>query len=125
MLRTPTACIYKKVSGSSVAFLILYVDDILLIGNDVDLLNSVKDYLNNSFSMKDLGETSYILDINIYRDRSRCLISVSQSTYLDKVLKRFGMEDSKKGFLPMLPNTTLSKTQSPAMAEDSVKLKDE
>ena len=36
------ACIYKKVSGSSVAFLILYVDDILLIGNDVDLLNSVK-----------------------------------------------------------------------------------
>src|SRR3954466_15991697 len=36
------ACIYKKVSGSFVAFLILYVDDILLIGNDVDLLNSVK-----------------------------------------------------------------------------------
>src|SRR3954465_3472888 len=54
------ACIYKKVSGSSVAFLILYVDDILLIGNDVDLLNSVKEYLNNSFSMKDLGEATYI-----------------------------------------------------------------
>src|SRR4051812_24327775 len=104
------ACIYKKVSGSSVAFLILYVDDILLIGNDVDLLNSVKEYLNNSFSMKDLGEAAYILGIKIYRDRSRRLISLSQSTYLDKVLKRFGMEDSKKGFLPMLPNTTLSKT---------------
>ncbi|KAK1627682.1 hypothetical protein QYE76_001997, partial [Lolium multiflorum] len=36
------ACIYKKVSGSSVAFLILYVDDILLIGNDIELLSSVK-----------------------------------------------------------------------------------
>src|SRR3954466_1237425 len=59
------ACIYKKVSGSSVAFLILYVDDILLIGNDVDLLNSVKEYLNNSFSMKDLGEAAYILGIKI------------------------------------------------------------
>ena len=105
-------------SGSSVAFLILYVDDILLIGNDVDLLNSVKEYLNNSFSMKDLGEAAYILGIKIYRDRSRRLISLSQSTYLDKVLKRFGMEDSKKGFLPMLPNTTLSKTQSPTSAED-------
>src|SRR3954447_3450750 len=112
------ACICKKVSGSSVAFLILYVDDIFLIGNDVDLLNSVKDYLNNSFSMKDLGEASYILGIKIYRDRSRRLISLSQSTYLDKVLKRFGMEDSKKGFLPMLPNTTLSKTQSPTTTED-------
>src|SRR3954470_1782540 len=112
------ACIYKKVSGSSVAFLILYVDDILLIGNDVDLLNSVKDYLNNSFLMKDLGKAAYILGIKIYRDRSRRLISLSQSTYLEKVLKRFGMEDSKKGFLPMLHNTTFSKTQSPTSAED-------
>ena len=42
-------CIYKKVSGSSVAFLILYVDDILLIGNDIELLESVKGYLNKSF----------------------------------------------------------------------------
>ena len=37
------ACIYKKVSGSSVAFLKLYVDDILLIGNDIELLDSIKD----------------------------------------------------------------------------------
>ena len=68
------ACIYKKVSGSSVAFLILYVDDILLIGNDTDFLDSIKGYLNKSFSMKDLGEAAYILGIKIYRDRSRRLI---------------------------------------------------
>src|SRR3954465_8791278 len=91
---------------------------ILLIGNDVDLLNSVKEYLYNSSLMKDLGEVAYILGIKIYKDRSTRLISLSQSTYLDKVLKRFGMEDSKKGFLPMFPNTTLSKNQSTAMAED-------
>ena len=36
------SCIYKKVSGSSVAFLILYVDDILLIGNDIEFLDSIK-----------------------------------------------------------------------------------
>jgi hypothetical protein len=40
------ACNYKKVSGSSVAFLILYVDGMLRIGNDIELLKSVKDYLN-------------------------------------------------------------------------------
>src|SRR3954465_7800541 len=112
------ACIYKKVSGGNVAFLILYVDDILLIGNDIDLLNSVKSYLNSKFSMKDLGEASYILGIKIYRDRSRRLIGLSQSTYLDKILKKFKMEDSKKGFLPMTQGTTLSKTQSPASAEE-------
>src|SRR3954466_15832675 len=49
------ACVYKKVSGSSVAFLILYVDDILLMGNDIELLDSIKAYLNKSYSMKDLG----------------------------------------------------------------------
>ena len=43
------ACIYKKVSGSSIAFLILYVDDILLIGNDIEFLDSIKGYLNKSF----------------------------------------------------------------------------
>ena len=39
-------------SGSSVAFLILYVDDILLIGNDTEFLDSIKGYLNKSFSIK-------------------------------------------------------------------------
>ena len=43
------ACIYTKVSGSSVAFLILHVDGILLIGNDIEFLDSIKGYLNKGF----------------------------------------------------------------------------
>ena len=74
-------------SGSSVAFLILYVDDILLIGNNTEFLDSIKGYLNKNFSMKDLGKAAYILGIKIYRDRSRCLIKFSMSMYLDKFLK--------------------------------------
>jgi hypothetical protein len=62
---TEESCIYKKMSGSSVSFLVLYVDDILLIGNDVQILNSVKEYLNNNFSMKDMSEAAYILGIKI------------------------------------------------------------
>ena len=54
-------CVYQKKSGSAVVFLILYVDDILLIGNDIPMLQSVKTSLNNSFSMKDLREITYIL----------------------------------------------------------------
>src|SRR3954464_8107344 len=52
------SCICKKVSGSFVAFLILYVDDILLIRNDTEFLNGIKGYLNKNFSMKDLGEAA-------------------------------------------------------------------
>ena len=72
-------------SGSSIAFLILYVDDILLIGNNIEMLESVKEYLNKSFSMKDLGEADFILGIKIYRDRSRRLIGLSQSTYVGDI----------------------------------------
>ena len=55
------ASIYKKVSGSPVAFLILYVVDILLIGNDIEFLDSIKGYLNKNFSIKDLSEATYML----------------------------------------------------------------
>ena len=89
-------------SGSSVAFLILYMDDILLIGNDIEFLDSIKGYLNKNFSMKDHGEAAYILGIKIYRDRSRCLIRLSMSTYLDKILKEVKMDQSKKEFFPLL-----------------------
>ncbi|MGI4673532.1 reverse transcriptase domain-containing protein, partial [Klebsiella pneumoniae] len=58
-------CIYKKVSGSAVTFLILYVDDVLLIGNDIPMLQSVKVWLSKNFTMKDLGEASYILGMKI------------------------------------------------------------
>ena len=95
------ACIYKKVSGSSIALMIFYVNNRLFVGNDIELLDSIKGYLNKNFSMKYLGEATYVLSIKIYRDRSRRLIGLSQSTYLDKVLKEFKMDQSKKGFLPV------------------------
>jgi hypothetical protein len=45
-------------SGSSVSFLVLNVDDILLIGNDLQMLNSVKEYMNNKFLMKDMAKAA-------------------------------------------------------------------
>ena len=79
-------------SGSSIAFLVLYVHAILLIGNNIELLEIVKEYLNKIFLVKDLGEVAFILGIKIYRDRSRRLIGLPQSTYLDKILKTFKMD---------------------------------
>ncbi|KAJ9545830.1 hypothetical protein OSB04_025537 [Centaurea solstitialis] len=73
-------CVYAKFSGSIVTFLVLYVDDILLIGNDVPTLQSVKSWLSKCFQMKDLGEAAYILSIKIYRNRSKWLIGLSQKS---------------------------------------------
>ena len=68
--------------------------------------------------MKDLGEDVYILGIKIYRGRSKRLIGLSQSTYIDKVLNRFSMQDSKRGFLPMSHSVQLSKTQCPSTTDE-------
>ncbi|KAL4368402.1 hypothetical protein GQ457_05G022260 [Hibiscus cannabinus] len=111
-------CVYKKFSGSIVSFLILYVDDILIIGNDIPTLQSIKTWLSSCFSMKDLGEAAYILGVKIYRDKSRRLLGLSQSTYIDKVLKRFSMEESKRGFLPMRHGISLSKEMCPSTPQE-------
>ena len=115
-------CVYKKVSGSAIVFLVLYVDDILLIGNDIPTLQNVKSWLGKCFSMKDLGEAACILGIKIYRDRSKRVLSLSQSGYIDKVLKRFGMQDSKRGFLPMSHGIRLSKSQSPLTKDEKERM---
>ena len=92
-------CIYKWINGSIVIFLVLYMDDILLIENDVPALQEIKVWLSSQFFMKDLEELSYILGMKIHRDRSKRLLGLSQSMYIDTVLKWFSMENSKKGYL--------------------------
>jgi hypothetical protein len=111
-------CVYKKVNGSAVVFLILYVDDILMIRNDILMMEVVKSLLRKSFSMKDLGEAVYILGIKIYRDRSKRLIGLSQDAYIDKILNRFNMQDYKKGFLSMSHGITFSKKQCPLKPDE-------
>jgi hypothetical protein len=68
--------------------------------------------------MKDLKEAAYILGIKIYRDRSRRLLELSQSTYLDEILKGFSMQDFKKGFIPMNHGLVLSKSQCPETLDE-------
>ena len=74
------------------------MNDILLIRNDVEFSGKHEGVFERSFSKKHLDEAAYILSIKIYRDRSRRLISFSMSTYLDKILKKFKMDQAKKEF---------------------------
>ncbi|KAL0329305.1 UNVERIFIED_CONTAM: Secreted RxLR effector protein [Sesamum radiatum] len=74
--------------------------------------------------MKDLGEASYILGIKIFRDRSKRILGMTQNSYVEKVLKRFKMEHSKRGFLPMRHGVKLSKKQSPKTDEELKRMLD-
>ncbi|GJV32314.1 hypothetical protein Tco_1392714 [Tanacetum coccineum] len=71
-------------------------------------------YLNEDIHMvqpEDLGGAAFILGIKIYRDRSKWLIGLSQSAYTDKIFKRFRMDNSKRGNIPMQERLDLNNTQ--------------
>ena len=70
-------CIYQKVNGSKICFLILYVDDILLATNDRGLIHEVKQFLSNHFDMRDMGAASYVIGINIFRDKHNGILGLS------------------------------------------------
>ncbi|GJY77593.1 retrotransposon protein, putative, ty1-copia subclass [Tanacetum coccineum] len=63
------------------------------------------------FAVKDLGEAAFILGIKIYRDRSKRLIGLGQNAYMDKILKRYRMDNFKRGNIPMQEKLDLNKTQ--------------
>ena len=84
-------CMYKRHQDKVVIFLVLYVNDILLIGNDVGIMSLVKIWLSSQFDMKDLGEANYIRGIKRWRVRKNIMLGLSQSGYIDKILARFNM----------------------------------
>ena len=61
-------CVYTKFKNGKFIFLILYVDDILLVSSNVSLLLETKKFLSSKFDMKDLGEASFALGIEIHRE---------------------------------------------------------
>ena len=63
------------------------MDDILLGSSDVNLLLETKKFLFSKFDMKDLGEASFVLGIEIHRDRENGVLGLSQKIYLEKSSK--------------------------------------
>jgi hypothetical protein len=83
--------IYSKEEGGCFIYVALYVDTMLLIGNNMDTINKVKKNLSSKFDMKDLGEYNFILGMNIKRDRATRNIWLNQTKYIETIMKRFNM----------------------------------
>ena len=99
-------------------FLVLYIDDILLIENDVGVMSSAKVWLSSQFDMKDTGEANFIQGIKIWQDRKNKMLGLAQVRYIDKVLEQFSMQNSMKGLLPFRHRVPLSDDQRPKTQEE-------
>jgi hypothetical protein len=110
---TVDRCIYQKISGSKFIILILYVDDILLAANDLGILHETKDFLSKNFDMKNMGEASYVIGIEIFCDRSQGLLGLSQKAYIEKIIERFHMDKCSAGIVPIQKGDKFSLMQCP------------
>uniref|UniRef100_A0A8D8ZJ24 Copia protein n=1 Tax=Cacopsylla melanoneura TaxID=428564 RepID=A0A8D8ZJ24_9HEMI len=100
-------CLYVK--GST--YILIYVDDILLISKCENEINGLKDKFKNTFKMKDLGIVSKYLGMQIVRKGNT--VKINQTDYIKSVLKKFNMDKCKPVSVPIDPNFTYSGEADP------------
>eukprot|EP00253_Pinus_taeda_P003747 PITA_03747 len=110
--------LYGLKQAPSYIILLLYVDDMLVAGSNMQEINVLKRKLANSFAMKDLGAAKQILGMRITRDRKNRKLTLSQNEYIQKVLKRFNMHNAKPVSTPFASHFKLSKEMFRKTQED-------
>ncbi|KAE8684911.1 Actin-depolymerizing factor 1 [Hibiscus syriacus] len=111
-------CCYIKRFDNSFIILLLYVDDMLVAGSNMQEIINLKQKLSKQFAMKDLGAAKQILGMRIKRDTKSGTLMLSQAEYINKVLSRFNMQDAKPVSTPLGVHFRLSKDQSPKTEEE-------
>ena len=96
------------------AYLLLYVDDMLVAGACKKEVQRVKDDLNSTFDMKDLGAAGRILGMSIVRNREKKEIWLNQADYINKLVEKYKMGDVKATRTPLAQHFKLSIQQKPS-----------
>ena len=106
-------CVYTKNTQSEYVIVCLYVDDMLIIGNNNDVIKATKKMLTSYFDMKDMGVTDVIFVIKIAKTSSGLILS--QCHYIEKILKRFNQYDDNPIKTPVDLNLHLAKNNGPTI----------
>jgi hypothetical protein len=101
----PSLFVFKK--GASVLYLLVYVDDLILTGNNKTILDAFITSLQKEFAIKDLGKLNYFLGLEVTHTATGLVLS--QTKYAHDILERASMLGSKSMPTPLSPNISLSK----------------
>lgn len=99
--------LFTKRDRSNFTAILVYVDDLVITGNNINEINKVKQYLHKKFNIKDLGDLKYFLGLEVARSKKG--IFISQRKYAIDLLKDTGLLASKPSNIPMEPNLKLQK----------------
>jgi hypothetical protein len=111
-------CVYSKQVGNRFIYVVLYVDDMLLVGNNMDVIKEVKSQLSSKFDMKDLSAANFIMGMEIKIDRANRKLWLNQRKYVETILQRFNMHGSKPVKVPIPIGVNLSADQCPKTQEE-------
>ena len=96
----------------------VYVDDLTIASNHSPTRALIKEQLRKRFRMRDLGSLSYLIGIEVLRDRPNCKMYLSQRKHLKDILERFHQSNSRPVSTPLDPDIHLSKDMSPQTPEE-------
>ena len=99
-------CAYSKCNGDQNVIICLYVDGMLMFCTNLKQVEDTKEFLLESSKLLDMGETNVILSIKIVREQES--ITLSQSHYIEKVLKKFNHYDCMLATIPFDPSMKLT-----------------
>ena len=108
-------CVYVKNTERGFVIICLYVDDILIMGSNNEIIKTTKEMFNNKFDMKDLGVADVILGIKISKTSNGLILS--QSHYIEKILKKFKQNDSSPMRTLVDVNLHLSKNNGKSLSQ--------
>lgn len=102
-------CLYVNSSNGLKTIIALYVDDFFLFSNDEQETKRIKQVLSSQFKLKDLGQVKQCLGMNVNIDKQNNVITLDQESYIDQLLHKFNMTESKVAETPMEEKLNLEK----------------
>ena len=108
--------IYSK--GETRIIIPVFIDDMTIASKSLEAIESVKADLKKRFKLRDLGPTSWLLGVEIIRNRAKRSLSLSQRQYILTLLERFGLSDCNPVTTPLDPSVKLSDAMCPTSPEE-------
>lgn len=101
-------CLYTKFENGNVQYILLFVDDMIIVSNTDENVKLIKGMLAKEFDMTDIGKVESYLGIHIQHDRQNGITSLGQPQYMKNLLNKFEMEKCKPATTPMEMGLNLS-----------------
>ena len=105
---------YWRSTDSALVIIVVHVDDCTIASSKRELIDDLKMRIKEFVEITDMGELHWLLGIKVKRDQEARTILLSQCSYIDSIVRRFGFKDLKPITTPMDPNVKLSTAQNPS-----------